>query len=516
MTRNLEELEDHLRRVLNEAARQVSVANAGWQGPSHTSRMTRRLRGVARTRLRPRDLGGVIALGLGIAVAAAVVVVIASAGRRPLPTAAPGSAAAALDEAARTAGTTAFAPKLRTGQVWYTDEEIVHVSPALPGAPLRAREIRTWTSWNGGGGSAWGGISTGGGGGGFVGPPGFGEWSGSWVRQEDLRSPAGLLRAMNRFGGYFAYNVPGGSPVNDMDTSSLTKLAEAAAILGEARVPPAERAVVFLAIAQLPGLTYLGAVRDPLGRPGVGVAAEGSPRVLDVSAPQRYRLELIFDPSTGRVLGFRTVALEAVQAPTKRSEGVPRAEQVSPGELMFALAYKREAVIPAAEVPALVCATSSFPRVRCESIVSNSISKQAVRRPASPFVSTPNRHPLLPNLHGTPVTQINLRSPYPRRSAIGIAEIVRNGKQYAVGIVAQGLTPSTASTAYAVWLYNSPTDAVRLGYVQPRVGQSGRLQTAGGLPANAFKYRELLITLERPADHPSRPGHLILEGRWAR
>jgi hypothetical protein len=41
---------------------------------------------------------------------------------------------------------------------------------------------------------------------------------------------------------------------------------------------------------------------------------------------------------------------------------------------MFALAYKREGVIAAASLPSLVCATSRFPRSRCESIVTNSTS----------------------------------------------------------------------------------------------------------------------------------------------
>jgi hypothetical protein len=65
--------------------------------------------------------------------------------------------------------------------------------------------------------------------------------------------------------------------------------------------------------------------------------------------------------------------------------------------------------------------------------------------------------------------------------------------------------------AYAVWLYNSASDAHFLGFVNPGVGTNGKLSTAGGLPANASHYKQLIVTVETIA-HPKAPGTIILSG----
>jgi hypothetical protein len=62
-----------------------------------------------------------------------------------------------------------------------------------------------------------------------------------------------------------------------------------------------------------------------------------------------------------------------------------------------------------------------------------------------------------------------------------------------------------------VWLYNSPTDAKILGFVNPGVTKTGRLSTAGGLPTNASHYKELIVTVETTAS-PKQPGSIILQG----
>ena len=62
-----------------------------------------------------------------------------------------------------------------------------------------------------------------------------------------------------------------------------------------------------------------------------------------------------------------------------------------------------------------------------------------------------------------------------------------------------------------MWLYNSPTDAKILGFVNPGVSQTGKLSTAGGLPANASHYKHLIVTLETSAN-PKVPGTIILQG----
>lgn len=111
-----------------------------------------------------------------------------------------------------------------------------------------------------------------------------------------------------------------------------------------------------------------------------------------------------------------------------------------------------------------------------------------------------------------PISQINLRSPS-GSSTIGIAEVLKKGTTTAIAIVAQGVPPNTKHNAYAVWLANSGSDAVRLGFVNPGVGKNGRLQTAGGLPSNASRFKQVLITLETKPN-PPQPGTVVLQGQF--
>ena len=84
------------------------------------------------------------------------------------------------------------------------------------------------------------------------------------------------------------------------------------------------------------------------------------------------------------------------------------------------------------------------------------------------------------------VAQINLSPPSGSKApkAAGIAEILNEGSADGVAIVADNVPANTTHppNAYAVWLYNSPSDAQILGFVNPGVGKTGRLSTAGGLP----------------------------------
>jgi hypothetical protein len=112
-----------------------------------------------------------------------------------------------------------------------------------------------------------------------------------------------------------------------------------------------------------------------------------------------------------------------------------------------------------------------------------------------------------------PIARIQLRSPT-SSSTFGIAEILKKRTTTAIAVVGQGLRANTKHNAYAVWLYNSPTDALRLGFVNPGIGRNGRLATAGALPANAAHYKELVVTIETQPD-PRRPGPIVLEGRFA-
>jgi hypothetical protein len=111
------------------------------------------------------------------------------------------------------------------------------------------------------------------------------------------------------------------------------------------------------------------------------------------------------------------------------------------------------------------------------------------------------------------VAHINLVSPTHGKAA-GIAEVLKQGNNSGIAIVAQGLVPNSKHppNAYAVWLYNSPADSRILGFVNPAVGANGRLSAASGLPASAGHYKQLLVTLETQAT-PHAPGMVILEGQ---
>ena len=86
------------------------------------------------------------------------------------------------------------------------------------------------------------------------------------------------------------------------------------------------------------------------------------------------------------------------------------------------------------------------------------------------------------------------------------------GHDQGIAIVAQGVPPNTKHDAYAVWLYNSSADAVLLGFVNPGVGSNGRLSTAGALPSNAARFKDLVVTLETQAK-PKQPGKIVLQGQ---
>jgi hypothetical protein len=108
------------------------------------------------------------------------------------------------------------------------------------------------------------------------------------------------------------------------------------------------------------------------------------------------------------------------------------------------------------------------------------------------------------------VAQVNLNPPSGTGSAKGAAIVVKAGSAYGIIVEAQGLAPNSHN-AYAVWLSNTPTDSVRIGFVNTPVGKNGRLETEGALPSNAGHYKNLLLTLETSAT-PKTPGQTILQG----
>ncbi|MDQ6817446.1 MAG: hypothetical protein M3018_08580 [Actinomycetota bacterium] len=106
--------------------------------------------------------------------------------------------------------------------------------------------------------------------------------------------------------------------------------------------------------------------------------------------------------------------------------------------------------------------------------------------------------------------QVLLLPPGHKGKAKGAAAVVVQGTRTVIDLAASGLAPNKHN-AYAVWLFNSPTDEYRVGYYTPGVGRDGRLLTQGLLPTNAARYKQLLLALE-PVPAPNRPTKIVLQG----
>jgi hypothetical protein len=111
------------------------------------------------------------------------------------------------------------------------------------------------------------------------------------------------------------------------------------------------------------------------------------------------------------------------------------------------------------------------------------------------------------------VGQSNLNPPRGQGQAKAVAFVVKEGSAYGIVIEAAHVAPNNHN-AYAAWLYNSPTDAYRLGFVTPAVGKSGQLQVGSPLPSNAAHYKQLLLTLETQSN-PKSPGTIVLQGPFS-
>jgi Sigma-70, region 4 len=110
------------------------------------------------------------------------------------------------------------------------------------------------------------------------------------------------------------------------------------------------------------------------------------------------------------------------------------------------------------------------------------------------------------------VAQTNLNPPSGGQ-AKGVGIVVKEGSAYGIVIEAAHVAPNNHD-AYAAWLYNSPSDAYRLGFVNPAVGKSGTLQVGSALPATAARYKQLLLTLETQSN-PKSPGKIVLQGPFS-
>jgi hypothetical protein len=110
-----------------------------------------------------------------------------------------------------------------------------------------------------------------------------------------------------------------------------------------------------------------------------------------------------------------------------------------------------------------------------------------------------------------PVARVILAAPTGNKSLAGAAVVVVQGSKIGIVIRATGLPANTSHDAYAVWLYNSPTDTHLLGFVNPGVKSDGVLQAGSPVPANVSHFKQLLVTVETQAK-PHAPGTVVLKG----
>lgn len=95
-----------------------------------------------------------------------------------------------------------------------------------------------------------------------------------------------------------------------------------------------------------------------------------------------------------------------------------------------------------------------------------------------------------------------------------IAVIARKAGTQDLSLALQALKlqeSSSQGSAYAVWLYTSPTTAQFIGFPTQLVGKEGTLEAAFQLPKDTASYREVLLTRET-REKPTKPGTIILRG----
>jgi hypothetical protein len=110
--------------------------------------------------------------------------------------------------------------------------------------------------------------------------------------------------------------------------------------------------------------------------------------------------------------------------------------------------------------------------------------------------------------------QVNLSRPQgspATKDALAIVQIVDLNGQEAINAVSQGLK-SSDKAAYAIWVYNSPSQAKLIGGFDKK-DNKGHLVYQGALPQgfDITGYNEILVTRET-SGNPKRPGTVYLRG----
>lgn len=81
-------------------------------------------------------------------------------------------------------------------------------------------------------------------------------------------------------------------------------------------------------------------------------------------------------------------------------------------------------------------------------------------------------------------------------------------------IAAKDMRPAPEGSAYAVWLYNSPTQLLFVGFPKGTVNDKGTLEVVADLTPQTPTFQQVLVTRERVAK-PTKPGQIVLSGKIA-
>jgi hypothetical protein len=136
--------------------------------------------------------------------------------------------------------------------------------------------------------------------------------------------------------------------------------------------------------------------------------------------------------------------------------------------------------------------------------------------PAKPKIPTVTRAAnTTPKEQPRVVLQGALRPPSGSSSkASGETAIInyKNANQFKLLIAANKMTPAPQGAAYGVWLYNSPSQKLFIGFPKATVNDKGKLEVVADLVPQTPTYGQVLVTLER-VEKPTTPGKVVLRAK---
>jgi hypothetical protein len=246
-----------------------------------------------------------------------------------------------------------------------------------------------------------------------------------------------------------------------------------------------------------PGGSRTGSGRG--ARPGAESGLVGRPGAGDATAASRFT-------AAGVGPGPATAATGASSTPPPRPRE-PRSSQASAGSRRAGALLLGAIVVVIVVVVVLVSSGGGKGSTPTTTAASTPTTTAASENGSGTSSTSTKSSATKPKLEST----IRLSSPESSTSATGVAYVLSDGSRRAFYVTAQGLPPSSGFF-YAVWLYDSPSNAEPLGRASS-VSSNGRMEGGNPLPSNAGDYAKFIITRET-STHPKEPGPTVLSGAF--